>query len=118
MRGDYYAYIDDGDEGEDTRMVLHSPYTESDSRSYVTAIPIDTFDELVVMRFAELLRDGTVHDCVQRIVDKGFGNWGTYAIAEHRPKRRTSIINQSCLLPQRKGRGAHEAYRRFEITER
>lgn len=46
------------------------------------AMPLDVFDELVVMRYAELERDNRVYDAVQRVRARGYGNVGSWALAD------------------------------------
>jgi hypothetical protein len=83
MRGEYYAF-----QTLDGMIVLHGHRNDCGCGRHrkfaVIAIPIETFDELVVMRFAELLKEGKVAETVARIADSGgYDNGGARALADN-----------------------------------
>lgn len=50
----------------------------------VTALPMEVFDALVVMRHAELVEEGLLEENEQRVVEKYGGNFGSYALQKKR----------------------------------
>ena|SRR5579872_5853329 len=84
FRGDYYAYA--AGEGRGEVMVLHgkpgSCGCDTHGKFPCIDFPQSKFDELVVMRFAELLKEKKVKRVVTRLVNAGFGNFGTVDILE------------------------------------
>src|SRR5579872_5544283 len=86
FRGDYYAYA--AGEGRGEVMVLHgkpgSCGCDTHGKFPCIDFPQSKFDELVVMRFAELLKEKKVKRVVTRLVNAGFGNFGTVDILELR----------------------------------
>lgn len=81
MRGEYYAFpVADG------AIVLHGGRTDCGCGRHrqfpVILLPLATFDELVVMRFAELVQDEKVLETITRTAESGrFGNGGAGALA-------------------------------------
>jgi hypothetical protein len=84
MRGDYYAYVT-GDEDEREYLVLHgdagSCGCDSHDKHPCIDLPMEIFDQLVVMRFAELLTEKKVGDVIASVAKGGFGNFGTCDLA-------------------------------------
>lgn len=83
MRGEYYAFPT-----LDGQIVLHGHRNDCGCGRHrqfpVISLSLPTFDELVVMRFAELLRDGKVAETVARIADSGgYDNGGARALADN-----------------------------------
>lgn len=99
MRGDHYLWSDgsrlhlwvrDGYDGWDEAGWMRRDADEhdappSDGRSGPGGVGIEqaVMDEYVVMRFAELLRDGLVDATIDRAVSKHAGNGGCRALREH-----------------------------------
>jgi hypothetical protein len=87
MRGDYYAFPQMGPD-DDKQIVLHGQRNDCGCGRHrefpVIAIPLPTFDELVVMRFAELLKEGKVAETVSRVAASGgYDNGGARALANN-----------------------------------
>ncbi len=62
----------------DSLIVLESP--EEYNRSAGIGISIERFDELVVMRHAELEAENLLHDAQQRAIEKYEGNVGCFEL--------------------------------------
>lgn len=99
MRGNHYLWRDDTrvhpwardgydawDESgwmPDERQPPSLSTSEADSRPSGVGVHQDVMDEYVVMRFAELIRDGLVPGAVDRALRKHSGNGGCQALAHH-----------------------------------
>lgn len=73
IRGDYYAYIIGPDDKEEIVLTVHHKRSVN--------IPLPVFDEIVVMRYAQLVKEGKVDETENRAVEKWVGNFGCQDLA-------------------------------------
>ncbi len=73
IRGDYYAYITGPDDREEIFLTVHHERSVN--------IPLPIFDEIVVMRYAELVKEGKLDETENRTVEKWAGNFGCRDLA-------------------------------------
>jgi hypothetical protein len=104
IRGAYYFWRDeqlhlwaaDGYDGWDesgwaeAQGTLQGVPTATDRPSGV-AIPQAVADEYVVMRFAELVREGEIGDVIDRALADHGGNGGALALSEYGPALREAL---------------------------
>ena len=105
MRGDRYVWrsedrihiwVADGDDGwRESGWALADDHTRQKGREEAggVAVPVDTFDELVVMRFAELLREGTTAAAIDRAIQNHEGNFGCSALVERANPLKVALAN-------------------------
>jgi len=94
MRGKYYIWTSGGDKSEDTNVhfwvgsdkdrILESGWAEMLKEDEVMgcSLPGNIFDELVVMRYNELIEEGIVEEVEKRTAKKFNGNGGCDVLAK------------------------------------
>jgi hypothetical protein len=82
MRGKTYVWVGGDDDNERVNIWSEEePWHQEPYRSSVS-LPIDEFDELVVMRMAELKQEGILPEVIERARQKWAGNGGCVALME------------------------------------
>jgi len=81
MRGDPYVFVS-GYDNEEYINIWSKQRTPDDDPPYLTKnyISLDKFDELVVMRMAELIDEGKLEATITRAVKNNGGNVGCCAL--------------------------------------
>jgi hypothetical protein len=117
MRGKYYIWISDADDGTEERIHLWGgidPVIEKDKSYWAdwfaadqalgASMPLDIFDELVVMRYAELQAEEKAQEIEQRAMKKYSGNIGCDDLNKRygRPTALERLEKRLKLGPQQK----------------
>jgi hypothetical protein len=119
MRGTYYIYAS-GRPGDNEYLELHVPWTGDPEEGTPTAIPMEVFDQLVVMRMAEILFPGDrrmsvpsegdrdVAQLVSETIRAFSGNGGCAALC--RLNQRPDWLDELKVeLSQQRGKGEKDA---------
>jgi hypothetical protein len=83
--GRFHVWLADGDDGwSESVWACADDGTRAKGREESSGVgmPSDAMDEFVVMRLAELIRDGTVAATIDRAIQNHEGNFGCSALVE------------------------------------
>ena len=85
IRGDYYSWVGtlsgspEEIEGRSGRSEEHD-YIQMNANGRSIEMPLEIFDELVAMRYAEMIEEGIIEDVELRAIEKYDGNIGSWAL--------------------------------------
>ena len=103
MRGDNYIWSDgerlhiwvaDGYDGWDEAIwAIDEREKRHEDRANASgvSIPEEVMDEFVVMRLAQMIKEGLVDDAIDRAVARGAGNFGCEALVKNKEKLREAL---------------------------